>query len=931
MSMRGERPRIIQETIKFKSPEEELAFLRQQVKEKEAQLEVGESQLEKDRIAKREVAAYAATPAHQVLHDDYKMPEHETLRKVLKLEPEAHDTQIDELLKVVQTHGIRNALSVAARMKNPHLEDDLHRMLVAYIAEGLPDKGMKPPEKVRHGLELVLFEIFPQAFGEGKQDQQQHKLDQLLSSSEQLYAGLMSLIHKGEGFSLEIAVPEGSEEAALYLAVPRVRQALAERLMSSVFPNARISECRGDYNIFNVDGAHEAAYATLAEHPAFPLKTPEMFEHDPLNVLLAAFAKIAKHGEGASMQIVVSTEGDRYNEHYKHMLHELQKGKEVGRALRVAETAIGRSFQALARDLVSQESEKQREMQLRMGADKVAQEEIERKIKSRIAPVVIRLVTSAPTQKRAEELLSNLCAPFSQYDDPKGNHIKFHQVGWWGMQQFLRDFTYRTFDASHAIPLSLAELTSIFHFTAEKVTTSRELKRSFAKQAPAPVMQSAEGITLGVNRYGATETKIQFKESDRLRHCYVIGQTGTGKTTILKNMIAQDIKNGDGVAFIDPHGNDIEDILASVPPERMKDVIYFDPAHTERPMGLNMLEYDKNRPEMKTFVVDEVYGIFRKLYSDVPEAFGPMFEQYYRNCVQLVVEDPDSGSTFLEVPRVLADRSFREMKIAHCNNPVIKQFWHKIADAAGGEASLENIVPYITSKFDVFLANDIMRPIVAQQKSAFDFRRIMDDKKIFLANLSKGRLGDRNTSLLGLVLVSKFLQAAFSRVDARGEYPIFYLYIDEFQNFATPSIGTILSEARKYKLSLNIAHQFIAQLDEKIRDAVVGNVGTKASFRVGTTDAEFLEKQFAPVFNAPDLENLPNYNAVMALLVNGIPARPFTIETEKPPARDYSRIDAMRELSYQTYGRDRAEVEQEIADRYKEEPREATNPFDSYL
>lgn len=446
-------------------------------------------------------------------------------------------------------------------------------------------------------------------------------------------------------------------------------------------------------------------------------------------------------------------------------------------------------------------------------------------------------------------------------------------------------------------------------------------------------MQSAEGITLGMNRYGASETPIQFKASDRLRHCYVIGQTGTGKTTILKNMIAQDIKNGEGVAFIDPHGNDIEDILACVPPERMDDVIYFDPAYTARPMGLNMLEYDRNKPEMKTFVVDEVYGIFRKLYADVPEAFGPMFEQYYRNSVQLVVEDPDSGSTFLEVPRILSDRAFRELKLSHCNNPVISQFWRKIAEAAGGDASLENVVPYITSKFDVFLANDIMRPIVAQEKSAFDFREIMDKKKIFLANLSKGRLGDRNTSLLGLVLVSKFLQAAFSRVDARTEYPVFYLYIDEFQNFATPSIGTILSEARKYKLSLNIAHQFIAQLDEKIRDAVIGNVGTKASFRVGTTDAEFLEKQFAPVFNAPDLENLPNYNAVMALLVNGAPARPFTIETMQPPPRDYSQIDKMKELSYQRYGRAREEVEEEIRERYKEKELVETdsNPFNSYL
>jgi len=282
-----------------------------------------------------------------------------------------------------------------------------------------------------------------------------------------------------------------------------------------------------------------------------------------------------------------------------------------------------------------------------------------------------------------------------------------------------------------------------------------------------------------------------------------------------------------------------------------------------------------------------------------------------------VLEDPESGCTFMEVPRVFADSEFRDLKIAHCTNPVIVQFWRKIAEAAGGDAALENIVPYISSKFDVFLANDIMRPIVAQEKSAFNFREIMDGKKIFLANLSKGKLGDRNTSLLGLVLVSKFLQAAFSRVDTRTELlPNFYLYIDEFQNFATPSIATILSEARKYRLSLTIAHQFIAQLDENIRDAVIGNVGTKISMRIGTTDAEFLEKQFAPTFTAKDLENLPNRTAVCALLVNGTPARPFTIETVPLPEFHYDHVADLKELSYQTYGKAREDVEAEISRKF---------------
>ncbi len=918
-----ERPRVASER-KFASPEEELTYLREQVALREHALEVASNDFEKERIAKREVREYADTLPATILHETVIMPEHETLRQLLKLEPETHDVQLDGLLDIVVTRGIRNALSVAARMKNPHLEDDFHRALVRYVSEGLPRKGIPAPEKVMRSLELVLFEIQPQAQGEGtKEESRQAKLEQLLSSSEQLYAGLASFVVHGEGFSLEIAVPEGSEEAALYLSVPRAKKALAEHLISSIFPNARISESRGDYNIFNYDGHHAAAYATLAHHPAYPLKTPEMFEHDPMNVLLSSFSKLAKHGEGAAIQITVSNEGDRYNHHYKKILREIEKGKSLHEAFKVPETQLGEALHDIAKSFFTTREQQERDDQhsMKRQGDQVATEEVGRKIKTRIVPASIRLIASAATEARAEDILNNLIAPFSQLDDPKGNSLVFKRVSNWSIAGFLRDYTYRSFESSIAMPLSLAEISAMYHFTAERVTTSRELKRNFSKQSPAPVGIGGEGIVIGINRFGADETPVHFAPADRLRHAYVIGQTGTGKTGLIKNMILQDINNGEGVCFIDPHGNDIEDILASIPPERMKDVIYFDPAYTARPMGLNMLEYDQSRPEMKTFVIDEVYGIFRKLYSDVPEAFGPMFEQYYRNAVQLVIEDPESGCTFVEVPRVFADAAFRKLKLSKCKNPIVVQFWKKIAEAAGGDASLENIVPYISSKFDVFLSNDIMRPIVAQEQSAFNFREIMDSKKIFLANLSKGRLGDRNTSLLGLVLVSKFLQAAFSRADTREVLPTFYMYIDEFQNFATPSISTILSEARKYKLSLTIAHQYIAQLEEGIRDSVIGNVGTKISMRIGTTDAEFLEKQFAPTFNAQDLENMPNCTAVAAMLVNGAPAKPFTMDTVVLPNFDYSRLDEMKQLSYDTYGRDREEVEADVQRKFAPTPR----------
>lgn len=457
----------------------------------------------------------------------------------------------------------------------------------------------------------------------------------------------------------------------------------------------------------------------------------------------------------------------------------------------------------------------------------------------------------------------------------------------------------------------------MMHFPSSRIQSSPQLKHAKVGSAAAPLDLPHEGVILGVNRDRSVETKVFMTKEDRLRHFYVIGQTGTGKTTLLKNMIVQDIQNGEGVCMIDPHGADIQDILASIPPNRYEDLIYFDPSYTARPMALNMLEYDLRFPEQKTFVVNEMLSIFNKLF-DMKTAGGPMFEQYFRNAVLLTIEDPESGNTLLDVSRVLANKAFREMKLTKCQNPIVTQFWREVADKAGGEASLANIVPYIVSKFDNFLANDIMRPIIAQEKSSFNFREIMDSKKILLVNLAKGRLGDINANLIGLILVGKILMSALSRVDSYGkDLPPFYLYIDEFQNITTDSISTILSEARKYKLSLHVAHQFIAQLEDDIKDAVFGNVGSLAVFRVGSEDAEFLAKQLEPVFTEHDIVNLDNRNAYLKLLVNGRPVKPFNIETLAPPPGNKDNIEKLKELSYLKFGRDRAEVEGEIMKKYQ--------------
>ncbi|HSE56618.1 MAG TPA: DUF87 domain-containing protein, partial [Candidatus Paceibacterota bacterium] len=464
--------------------------------------------------------------------------------------------------------------------------------------------------------------------------------------------------------------------------------------------------------------------------------------------------------------------------------------------------------------------------------------------------------------------------------------------------------------------LSVDELATLFHFPVGLIAAP-ELKESSATTAAAPMSMQPSGVRLGTNTYRGETRDVYLAKEDRVRHCYVIGQTGTGKTTILKNMAIQDIQNGNGVCFIDPHGSDLNDILANIPPERLDDVIYFDPAYTARPMGLNMLEYDANFPEQKIFVINELLAIFNKLF-DMKVAGGPAFEQYFRNSAGLVMEDPESGSTLLEIGRVLSDKAFRDLKLSKCKNPIIKQFWEN-AEKTSGEQSLANFVPYITNKFDVFISNDVMRPVIAQQHSVLNFRDIMDNKKILLVNLSKGRLGDINSHLIGLVLVGKLTMAALSRVDKLGKEVLndFYLYIDEFQNVTTDSIATILSEARKYRLALTVAHQYVEQLEENIKNAVFGNVGSMIIYRVSPENAALFEKQLAPVFTPADILKLENFNAYAKILVNGVPEKPFNLRIPPPPKGNLEVTEKVKELSYLKYGRPREEVESEIMARYK--------------
>ena len=898
---------------KFKSPEEEIAFLRNEVAQKEKALTDAGKEANKEALAKETLSAYKEKTAKEVLHPTQRMPEKEQHALALRLTPETHDRIMEELLGVLLDKGIKNTLMVVEKMDNPHIDDDLHRFLVQYLQSTGKIPGLKESTELYNALDCKLFEVtLPEVTDDKKKG-----LKELLTMMEQFYAGMHSVgmtRHNKEKnhFTIEIAISNNSEQFVVYAAIPVNRADLFEKQLLAIHPDAKIVEVVDDYNIFaDAKDTTVGAYAYLEQEDIYPIKTYDSFDQDPLNAVLNSFSKLK--GEGAAIQFVMCPEGDKLVRHFQEVLDNLKEGYSVKNA-RSIWRQIGNEFLKAGKELVfgTEKNPKEKKVNER------AVEFVTEKLKSTMMSTNIRILASADTRERSSQIVDEIASSFNQFTEAGRNGINWSKVSGETLREFEHEFSFRLFNEDYAMPFNLKELATIFHFPYG-INKMGQLKQAKAATAPAPLEMPNEvpqgGILLGYNEYRGGKKPIYMSREDRMRHFYVIGQTGTGKTVFLKNMIIQDIKNGDGCCFIDPHGTDIQDILAHIPKERIDDVIYFDPAYIARPMGLNMLEYDVRYPEQKTFVVNELLNIFNKLF-DMKTSGGPAFEQYFRNSSLLVMEDPDSGMTLLEIGRVLADKEFRDMKLSKCKNPIIRQFWEN-AEKTTGEQSLANFVPYITNKFDVFVSNDIMRPVIAQEKSVFNFRKIMDEKKILLVNLAKGRLGDINANLIGLILVGKIQMAALSRVDMFGK-PMndFYLYIDEFQNITTDSIESILSEARKYRLSLNVAHQYVEQLEDNIKNAVFGNVGSMAIHRVSPENADIFAKQLEPTFTAADILKLENLNCYMKMLVNGTPAKPFNSHTPFPPKGNMESIEAIKELSYLKYGRDREEVEEEIMERY---------------
>jgi hypothetical protein len=706
-----------------------------------------------------------------------------------------------------------------------------------------------------------------------------------VDAAEQMFASLYSL--KNEHFFgflntehiVAFEIVGLKERISFYVSCHKHVRDLVEKQIHGAYPGAEIEEA-DEVNIFSEKGKVSFTQLTLKNADYFPVKTYKELPTDSLSLLTSALSKMGD-GEGAMVQFLIQPEARRWQQRgYKYMQSEKKREADPSKA----------TYQH----------------------DPKKMESIDNKISKPGFRVALRIVVSAPNTFAAETHLNNIVGSFAQFSS-SANY--FQRMVMLFKPLFMVDFIYRYMPIIKrgTCILNSEELASIFHFPNKQIET-HHIQWLNAKSAPAPSEIPNEGLYLGKSVYRGQTRQIFMTTDDRRRHTYIIGKTGTGKSEFLKELILQDIEQGRGVCAIDPHGEFVEDILQLIPPERAEDVIYFNPSDIDRPMGMNIMEAETE--EQKHFMTSAVIGLMYKLYDPHRTGIiGPRFEHAIRNAMLTIMSR--KGSTFVELVRCLTDAKYVEELMPYIQDPIVKRYWtDQIAQTSDFHKS--EVLDYIVSKFGKFITNKTMRNIIGQAESSFDVRKIMDEKKILLCNLSKGVLGEEDAKFLGLILVPKILTAAMSRQNVPLEQrEDFFLYVDEFQNYATEDFAVILSEARKYRLSLVVANQFVSQIEEEVKNAVFGNVGTMVCFRVGVPDANFLQHEFAPIFNEHDLTNIEKYHVYMKTIVKNEPVPPFSVDLRKDMTSVKARMnpklaEMIKELSRLKYGRDREAIEAEM-------------------
>ncbi|MBU1130061.1 DUF87 domain-containing protein [Patescibacteria group bacterium] len=733
-------------------------------------------------------------------------------------------------------------------------------------------------DREKRSLDLVTLLVVVSEDNEIKID----AMEQVISSFGNMYkkAKIKFLQRFIAQPSLSLEIIGTSEDIRFYISMPKKYQDMFEKQLYSVYPGADIKAVE-EPNIFIAEGKVEYVALGIKNSSFYPIKTYREIPVDPLSSLTSALSKLQKE-ESVAIQMVLSATNGSWAKEGKNFISDTKKSEAN------PEKA---SYKVDARQLEA----------IEIKSGKVGFE------------TIIRIVSIAKDEQTAKRNLSNVKSCFAQFESPwnkfSGRKIRLKSF-------FMIDFIYKyplIFWHKGKTILSSDEIASIFHLPNKTIETPNIYWLN-AKKAAAPADSPQEGLYIGDNKYRGVSKKFCMGESDRQRHFYIIGQTGVGKSWLLADMALQDIKAGKGVCFIDPHDT-FESVLERIPPERAEDVIYFDPSVTDRPMGFNVMECD--REEQKDFVTSSIINLMYKLYDPYKTGIvGPRFEHSIRNIMLTVMSEP--GATFIEIVRCLTDQSYVQQMLPKVKDPMVKRYWtDQIAQT--NEFHKSEVLDYIVSKFGRFITNTMMRNIIGQSKSSFDFRRAMDEGKILIINLAKGTIGEENSSFLGLILIPKILIAAMSRQDVPEEKRRdFYLYVDEFQNFATQDFAVIMSEARKYHLNLIVANQFISQMEEEVKNAVFGNVGTVTSFRTGIADAGFLVRQYQPTFSEHDLMNLPVGEIYMKTMINGIPQTPFSLQVaakERQSKGDPKMAEMIKKLSSLKYGRPRAIVESDIAKR----------------
>jgi hypothetical protein len=740
--------------------------------------------------------------------------------------------------------------------------------------------------------------------------------DETISKAQIIYNIIASTLQKGfkpsfygqRHFAFEIVGSQGL--VYFYAAVPIALLEIVKQAIVSAYPAARLEEV-AEHNIFSPVGKVSGTLGgelTLKEPFAYPIATYQDLKRDGMQALLNALSTLDKE-DGAGIQILMRPA----NPSWRKTASDLASRKRKGHS--------GFGFSGLVRDVMSafvkppdSDAGGDPKKPDLSNMEQSTLDAIDEKTRHPGYEVVIRLIVSSNISQRADAILKNIVSSFQLYDAPGKNGFKYTPAK--DIDGLITSYIMRFFPQHHnKTILNSVELASLFHFPDERNIPTSQLGRQDSKQVDGPRNIPDSGMLLGFNQFRGARKPIRLALGDRQRHMYVVGQTGVGKSTFLENLALQDMLNGNGFAFVDPHGDTAEKLLSMVPKERTEDVIYFSPADMEFPMGLNLFEYEN--PDQKDFLIQEALNMLYKLYDPQHQGImGPRYEHLFRNAALTIMADP-AGGTFVDIPKLFRDPVFVKQKLQHVTDMNVLEFWQKEMPASQRSNEFGEVTSWFVSKFGAFLSNEMMRNIIGQTKSAFDLREIMDNKKILLVNLSKGRTGELNSKLLGMVFVMKFQAAAMSRSNIPEEERVdFSLYVDEFQNFSTDSFATIMSEARKYHLNLIVANQFTTQLTQEIRDAVFGNMGTIVAFRIGQNDVESLSQYFQPTFDGDDLLRVPNYNTIVRTLIGGVPTQPFSMVTLPPLGTPNPRLsEALKQLTAAKYGRPKDEIEKEINTR----------------